>query len=148
MTNFSLYFQVKHQIYDKAKGLRLQANFSYGFDGMGGLKYSVPEDSFTFADNLPKEWSFMEFHVPVQNGSSITWVKARAERREDGENIIKIVNVESNPFSKLIIQPWLEDSEVESFIPPNEEFDPPIGHKKWIFEAENANVTLTLKPIN
>ena len=131
----------------------LYSNFNAGkidliLKGLGGLKYSVIEDSFTFADNLPTEWSFMEFHVPVQNGSNITWVKARAERKEDGETIIKSVNVESNPFAKLIIQPWLEDSEVESFIPPNEEFDSPIGHKKWIFEAENANVTLTLKPIN
>ena len=32
---------------------------------MPGLKYSLEEDYFLFGENLPTEWSFMEFDVPV-----------------------------------------------------------------------------------
>ena len=47
------------------------SNFNAGkilliLEGIGGLKYSTTEDSFIFAENLPLEWNFMEFHVPVQ----------------------------------------------------------------------------------
>ena len=47
------------------------SNFNAGkilliLEGIGGLHYSTTDDSFTFAENLPKEWSFMEFQVPVQ----------------------------------------------------------------------------------
>ena len=46
------------------------SNFNAGkilliLEGLGGLKYSMTDDKFTFADNLPTEWSFMEFNVPV-----------------------------------------------------------------------------------
>lgn len=45
-----------------------------------GLRYSVHEDSFTFADNLPGNWSFMEFRVPVLKqapgpATAVTWAR-------------------------------------------------------------------------
>ena len=124
------------------------SNFNAGkilliLDGMGGLKYSVPEDSFTFADNLPKEWSFMEFHVPVLKGSNVTWVKARAERLSQGGKVRKVVKVESNPFERLIIQPWVEEAEVTSIFPEDHD-DATLGHKKWGFNTESAEVVLNL----
>ena len=126
------------------------SNFNAGkilliLDGMGGLKYSVPDNSFTFSDNLPLEWDFMEFHVPVMKGSNVTWVKARSERKVEEGVVQKTVNVESNPFEKLIIQPWMEDSEVVSISPEGDLDDPPVGHKKWIFNSENAEVNLILQ---
>ena len=44
------------------------SNFNAGkillfLEGIGGLRYSAHDDSFTFADNLPTEWTFMEFRV-------------------------------------------------------------------------------------
>ena len=47
------------------------SNFNAGkilliLEGVGGLKYSTTDDTFTFAENLPEEWSFMEFQIPVQ----------------------------------------------------------------------------------
>ena len=125
------------------------SNFNAGkilliLEGLGGLRYSVHEDTFTFADNLPLEWDFMEFHVPVLNGSVTTWVKARAEKlsSDDQTRNGKKVTVESNPFKKLIIQPWLEDSEIDFVRSSGEERDSPIGHKSWVFHNENAEVTL------
>ena len=112
---------------------------------MGGLKYSVPEDSFTFADNLPKEWSFMEFHVPVMKGSNVTWVKARAERLSQDGKVRKVVKVESNPFEKLIIQPWIKEADVTSMFPEGDHDDSMYGHKKWVFNAESAEVELNLR---
>ena len=112
------------------------SNFNAGkiqliIEGIGGLKYSVVEDSFTFAENLPKEWTFMEFHVPVlakNETSNVTWVKARSERIQNGSKIIKKVTVESNPFSNLIIDPWMEKSGViescsEKLCPPRQSFN-------------------------
>ena len=111
------------------------SNFNAGkilliLEGIGGIHYSTHEDSFTFADNLPLEWSFMEFHVPVQSPEGDeTWVKVRSEREQkDGEEEVKIVTVESNPFKKLIVQPWLEDANVVSSYPSGEVSDPPVGH--------------------
>merc|ERR1711974_73465 len=58
------------------------SNFNAGkilliIEGIGGIKYSVHEDSFTYSENLPKEWSFMEFHIPVvkKAGEEVRWVK-------------------------------------------------------------------------
>merc|ERR1711983_329144 len=52
-------------------------NFNAGkilllLEGIGGLKYSLHDDSFTFADNLPLEWSFMEFRVPVLKAGNVS----------------------------------------------------------------------------
>ena len=48
---------------------------------MPGLKYSVEEDYFLFGENLPTEWSFMEFDVPVvRPDGGEQWVRARVER--------------------------------------------------------------------
>ena len=41
-------------------------------EGLGGLKHSMTDDKFTFADNLPTEWSFMEFNVPVLTNEGIS----------------------------------------------------------------------------
>ena len=49
------------------------------------MKYSIEDDTFIFADNLPVEWDFMEFIIPVLNKSDETvWVNAIVEREMDG----------------------------------------------------------------
>jgi len=131
------------------------SNFNAGkilliLEGIGGLRFSTHDDSFTFADNLPLQWTFMEFRVPVvrREGGDVIWVKARAERSEmgGGGKVTKVVTVENNPFQKLILRPWLEESEVilsENYVGENEE--PYHGHKSFAFEnANNASVVIHL----
>jgi hypothetical protein len=120
-------------------------NFNAGklllfLEGIGGLSYSVREDSFTFADNLPLEWTFMEFQVPVQKDGAISWVKARAERTAGR----KTVTVESSPFGNLLVQPWAEGKEVASSTPSGAVPDAPIGHVGWHFTDGQATVSLEL----
>eukprot|EP00966_Prymnesium_polylepis_P217963 5043969-Prymnesium_polylepis.1 len=120
------------------------SNFNAGkilliLEGIGGVRYSTADDSFTFADNLPREWTFMEFRIPVQKaGAGVTWVKARAERVQDGGTVVKRVTVESNPFKNLIVQPWAEDIRVVASSPQGAVANSPVGHVDWRFRAENA----------
>jgi len=138
------------------------SNFNAGkilllLEGIGGLKYTIQEDTFIFAENLPQEWDSMEYNIPVpdQNGH-IVWVIAKVERYQMTKTVVngtdcqiknKIITVENNPFSKLIIRPWLEEGEVLSYIPGDEylENSPPEGHIGFIFNnQENMIVDMTL----
>ena len=113
-----------------------------------GLKYSLEEDSFIFAENLPTEWDFMEFDVPVLNSAGEeVWVNCRVERSViSSERTFKSVLVKDSPFTNLIIRPWLEEAEPESFSPDGQwvEESPPAGHLGWIFQADSAEVAITL----
>jgi len=127
------------------------SNFNAGkilliLEGIGGLKYSTEADSFTFADNLPTEWGFMEFKVPVQKPGQghVQWVTARSERREEAGKVTKTVTVEGNPFGKLVVQPWGEDLQVVSSQPAGDDPNAPGGHLGWNFNAANATVVITL----
>ena len=41
----------------------------------------MEEDTFIFAENLPTEWSFMEFDVPVVTSEGeVEWVSCRVDR--------------------------------------------------------------------
>ena len=128
------------------------SNFNAGkplliLEGIGGLSYSVQEDSFTFADNLPKNWTFMEYRVPVQQkaGSPVTWVKARADRVVEGASVKKTVTVEGNPFTHLVVQPWAEDSQVTGSRPTGGDADAAPGHQSWTFNGHaSAIIELTL----
>ena len=64
-------------------------------EGIGGLSYSVDDDIFSFADNLPSQWQWMEFRVPVTDkGGREHWVKARADRQQSRGIVKKGVSVE------------------------------------------------------
>ena len=64
-------------------------------EGIGGLSYSVDDDIFSFADNLPSQWQWMEFRVPVVDKDGREhWVKARAERQQSRGIVEKRVSVE------------------------------------------------------
>ena len=64
------------------------------------MKYSIEDDTFIFADNLPVEWDFMEFNIPVLDKSDeIVWVNAIVERRMDELGLmVKTIKVRNNPF--------------------------------------------------
>ena len=77
------------------------------------------------------------------------WVKARVERQSEEENknrLTKIVTIESNPFEKLIIQPWLECGKLITATPENQDSNAPYGHAGWTFDGENeAIVVVTIE---
>ena len=102
-------------------------------EGIGGLSYSVDDDMFSFADNLPSQWQWMEFRVPViDKDGQEHWVKARADRQQsrDGSGIVEkrvsvkvgnsefyffcIFQFQGNPFSSLLLKPWLEDRQLQA----------------------------------
>ena len=71
------------------------------------------------------------------------WVKARIERQPEEENknrLTKIVTIESNPFEKLIIQPWLEGGKLITATPENQDSSDPYGHAGWTFDCENEAI--------
>ena len=114
-------------------------------EGLGGLRYSVVDDTFTFADALPTNWTFMEWRVPVQKpGQDVTWVTARSERRTEGSRVIKTVAVTDNPFGTTILAPWAEDATVVTASPAEAPSNSTPGHVRWSFRGSNATVVLEL----
>jgi len=94
-------------------------NFNAGkillfLEGFGGISVSHTDDTFTYADSLPSNWTFMEFRIPVRKGGTTTWVKARTERIQTGNEVTKTATVENNPYRTLRIQPWAETASVTS----------------------------------
>lgn len=130
------------------------SNFNAGkilllLEGIGGLSYSVNDDAFTFADSLPKNWTFMEFRVPVVKDAGAgtpTWVMARSERAcQSGGKVVKTVTVTSNPFKTLNLRPWAEDGTVVSSSPAGGSANQSVGHVDWSVNASSATAVLTLE---
>eukprot|EP01045_Picozoa_sp_COSAG04_P005199 COSAG04_NODE_237_length_19103_cov_15.726268_3_plen_308_part_00 len=128
------------------------SNFNAGkllllIEGTGGLRYSVEEDSFTFADNLPTNWTFMEFRLPVVKaaGAAVAWVTARAERKcEAGGRVTKTSTVDGNPFAKLEVRPWAEDAARVVGASPGAVVNATPGHVGWALTGPSARAVLTL----
>ena len=101
-----------------------------------------------FGENLPAEWSFMEFNVPVLSAEGEEeWVQARVDREED----TKVVRVRGSPFTSTVIRPWTQGAELISSQPGQgqTEDSPPVGHAGWVFpRGSNATVTIRLKGTN
>ena len=55
--------------------------------------------------------------------------------------------LQSNPFEKLIIQPWLEGGgKLITATPENQDSNAPYGHAGWTFDGENeAIVVVTIE---
>merc|ERR1712222_230319 len=72
--------------------------------------------------------------------------KRRRRSEMGGGKVAKVVTVENNPFQKLILQPWLEESKVVMSKNTFEENEEPChGHKSYAFENENnASVVIHL----
>lgn len=128
------------------------SNFNAGkilliIEGIGGIKYSMYEDTFQFADNLPSEWDFMEFHIPVNHeNSGETKVKLHVERKQiANDEVLKKVTVSSNPFKNLIIQPWTEGAKINKSTPIGADENTSTDHMSWLFvDTETANIELIL----
>lgn len=95
------------------------SNFNAGkilmiLEGIFGLSYSVVDDSFTVADNMPPEWSFMETYVPVSENGETRWTRVRVDREGQGGTVTKSVEVEGNTQATLNIEPWMEGKTLQS----------------------------------
>ena len=89
----------------------------------------------------------MEFRVPViDKAGQEHWVKARADRVQNSKDGIveKRVVVEGNPFSRLEVQPWLEERDLQAAQSDGIPMSSPEGHQGWSFEGEKADVFLLL----
>ena len=90
----------------------------------------------------------MEFDVPVvSDRQEVEWVNCRVERESlSSQRIFKSVTVTNNPFTNLVVRPWLEERQVESFSPDGEwvEESPPPGHMGWHFQQNSVEIALTL----
>jgi len=123
-------------------------NFNAGkiqlmLQGLSGIKISNSDDTFTFADNLPSNWTYMEYQVPVRKNNAVVWVKARAERVQNGNTVTKRVFVENNPFSRLRLQPWAEEALLTSSTPSRASIV--HGHAEFSFDGQtNATVEMSL----
>ena len=100
------------------------SNFNAGkliplIEGVGGFLVSIGNSTFTQADALPQEWSFMEWRMPIQASSAIdtNWVLVKEERFCSGESSVhtKQITVESNPLDELVLSPWTEGATVLSW---------------------------------
>jgi len=128
------------------------SNFNAGkllliLEGIGGLTVDTHGDSFAFADNLPGNWTFMEFRVPVvkEAGAATTWVTARAERACSRGKVTKTASVDGNPFGTLNVQPWADDATVVKSSPGGAVLNRTVGHADWqLHNTASATVTLTL----
>lgn len=62
------------------------SNFNAGkilliLEDICGLSYSVVDSTFTVADSMPDEWSFMETYVPIKEGGVDYWTRVRIDQR-------------------------------------------------------------------
>jgi len=125
------------------------SNFNAGkilliLNGIAGIDFSVPNGTFTVADHMPQEWSFMELKVPVTQPGQTDWVDVRIDRSDVGGVIEKTVTVTGNPLSTLEIQPWLEERALVSA--PGGYASVPTNHIAYAFPGSTSNtVTVQLQ---
>lgn len=127
------------------------SNFNAGkidllIEGIGGINYSFVDSSFTFANHLPKEWSFMEWRVPVKHHSwsEPKWVLARSERSMQDGALTKTSRVSNNPMANLRISPWNEEDSLAEFT-PEAHIDSTGNHGEITFsDSSSASVTVKL----
>ena len=120
------------------------SNFNAGkilviLEGIFGLSYSVVEDEFTVADNLPREWSFMESYVPIKEGTNtVNWVRTMVTREDVSGKTVKRIKVENNPLSELNINPWLEQKSVLSVPDGFSSDNSDLGHAAYLFTDQDT----------
>jgi len=121
-------------------------NLNIMLEGVGGFEYSVVNDTFTQADTLPEEWSFMEFYIPIRGKdmNETKWVHSYASRSETNGVINKNVQVETDYFKNVVIKPWNEDvsqvtSSAESSVFSFEEMQPEGNRTGYNFTSSSKN---------
>ncbi|MDD7987326.1 hypothetical protein PQO01_20425 [Lentisphaera marina] len=90
------------------------SNFNAGkilliLEGLAGIKYSLPDNTLTITDTMPKAWGMMEVGIPIRAGKDkkTQWVKISYKRERNGPHGQKTISVSNSPL-KVNINPWLE----------------------------------------
>lgn len=114
------------------------SNFNAGkilliLEGMAGLDYSVPGDTFTVCDTMPDEWDFMKVMVPLEKDGKTYWVNVEVTKKDksDGRTEKKI-SISGNPLTTMNIQPWLQEKKLLNS--SNGYSEGPKGHIAYKFE--------------
>lgn len=114
------------------------SNFNAGkilliLEGIAGLDYSVPDDTFTVCDTMPGEWDFMKVMVPLDKDEKTYWVNVEVTKRDKSDGLTeKIITVSGNPQAILHIQPWLQE---ENLLNASDGYsEHPRGHIAYKFE--------------
>lgn len=130
------------------------SNFNAGkilliLEGLGGVEYSVPDDTFTFADCMPPDWNDMTVMVPIGSGDQADWITCQVNRQVDGNNVVeKTVSVTGNTQSTLYLQPWLEGRNLQSASDANYTPDEPKGHISYTLSSvSDKTVTVYLNNV-
>jgi hypothetical protein len=77
---------------------------------LAGVRFSLPEGTFTVSDHLPDAWRYVEVRVPVVLDGKTIWTRVRIDRAAaDGGRVTKTVTVEDCPLKTVRVEPWLED---------------------------------------
>jgi len=94
------------------------SNFNAGkillyLEGFGGIRYSIPQKRLWVQENLPAEWQWMEFKIPMNLGvdQEPVWVDLRYARESVGKKTTKEISVEHCPLL-LTIEPCTEGKTV------------------------------------
>ena len=123
------------------------SNFNAGkilffLEGFAGLDYSIPDNTFTVADNMPNEWSYMQIKVPLKKNGQTYWVDVRMDRASKAAGVVeKTITVTGNPLETLQIQPWLEERPLVSA--PEGYGSQPTGHLGYAF-TNTTSKTITI----
>lgn len=136
---------------DKSYGLfgDQYSNFNAGkilviLEGICGLSYSVVDDSFTVAENLPLEWDYMETYVPIKHNGPTQWTRVMVTRDADSDGVVsKKIKIQNNQRSLLRLEPWLEGMSVLNAPAGYINGNAP-GHIAYEF-ADRTDTTLELK---
>ena len=136
---------------DKSYGLfgDQYSNFNAGkilviLEGICGLSYSVVDDSFTVAENLPLEWDYMETYVPIKHNGPTQWTRVMVTRDADSDGVVsKKIKIQNNQRSLLRLEPWLEGMSVLNAPVGYINGNAP-GHIAYEF-ADRTDTTLELK---
>lgn len=126
------------------------SNFNAGkilliLEGIAGIDYSIPDDSFTVCDTMPSEWDFMEVMVPIKTDGQTQWTQVRVSLNQNGSGVEKTISVDGNTRSELNIQPWLEDKTLIS-APEGYTNQQPRGHIGYQFgNIKSKTITIDLE---
>lgn len=127
------------------------SNFNAGkllfiLEGMAGVEYSIPDNSLTVCDNMPEEWSYMEIQIPVEVEGTVHWPRITYRRNTEADTVEKTISVHNSPFSRVKIQPWLEEGHLLSASEGYSIEEQPRNHIGYLIDGSAAcSVTVRIR---
>ena len=90
------------------------SNFNAGkillfIEGLAGISYSLPDNSFAISDAMPIAWDWMELEIPMMDET--VWTKVRIERQGKEDATRKTITVSNCPLP-VKISLWLEGKQL------------------------------------